>query len=441
MNVTIALAIVALLPPTRTTRRPGTGRRSKCSAPDGVRTIIGDRVKPRHLTATFISFMTLFIEAAPASAQGEEWGTTRPTVVEVTIAAPRQVAHETEALLRELLEPRLARLEVVHVTNVVLSQALSQRAAPDRFLAQVWIDLTGRDVCAVMIVDPSGDRALLREIGLEHGVDVVAREEVGQIVNASIEALVAGAEFGVASSIVAHRIETSASLAGLASPSSASPPSIDEPQPVDDATEPEAADPQPTPTPLPPPRPDGERRIGLDIALAYDVSVWAADQAPAHGPGAHLTIVLPRVRARPLFGLGFNYLLPATVDGTQVGAQLDQYQLSVNVGVLPVHRQRVSFGIRLGLIVDMVRLEPHQLDGGEGFALEEARVEVMALLRLSTELQIHLLRWLSLVVGVAVEFDVAQTRMTVQHTDSTEVVFEPWWVRPMFRLGFVFGAL
>lgn len=125
----------------------------------------------------------------------------------------------------------------------------------------------------------------------------------------------------------------------------------------------------------------------------------------------------------------------------QVGVQLDQYQLVVDVGVLPAHRHRVSLGIRLGLIVDMVRLEPHQLEVGERFELEPARVEVMTLLRLSTELQIHLLRWLSLIVGVAVELDVARTRMTVQHTDSTEVVFQPWWVRPMLRLGFIFGAL
>jgi hypothetical protein len=384
---------------------------------------------------------------APAPSSAENWGTTRPNVVEVTIAGPRQVAFDTEALLRELLEPRLVRLETVRVSNIVLSRALTQRASPDRFLAQVWIDLTGREICAVMIVDPAADRALLREIELEHGVDIVAREEVGQIVNASVEALVAGNEFGVESAVVAQHIATSASLAGLAAPDMPPSPLPNEAEPMaepahdEPSTETEGADSPQRPSPLPPPRPNSTRAVGLDVALLYDIDMWSAGRSPAHGPGAQLTVVLPRIVVRPLFALGFTYLLPTSVEGEQVGAELDQYQLHLDVGIAPLHRRRVNLGIRLGLIVDLVRLKPHHLEGGDDFALEPARVEVMTLLRLSTDLQIHLLRWLSMVIGVAVEFDVAQTRITVQHTDSTEVVFQPWWVRPAFRLGFVFGAL
>jgi len=40
-----------------------------------------------------------------------------------------------------------------------------------------------------------------------------------------------------------------------------------------------------------------------------------------------------------------------------------------------------------------------------------------------------------------VEIDVANTRFTVEHTDGIEVVFQPWWARPVLTLGLVFGAL
>lgn len=382
----------------------------------------------------FVSVLCLtLLEARPAFSQ-QNWGTTRPTLVQITVAGPQAVTHETEALLRELLEPRVITLEVIRVGSISLRQAWSQRASAEGVLAQAWIDLTGSERCVLMILDPAGERALLREIDLIQGVDVVAREEVGQIVSASIEAVIAGSEFGVAEAEVAEIIRSGISASGLGL-------SSDETS-VERADEPSAPTPTPIedPSPLPPPRQAEGRPIGLDIALDYTVGIVSTDHEPNHGPGTILTVSLARVPLRPLLGLGFTYVLPQTVSGTQVGAELEQYLLSFDIGFMPLHRRRVSLGLRLGLIVDFVRLEPRHLQEEDSVTLEPARLEVMNMIGLSTELRVHLVRWLSLVIGIGVEIDAAQTRLIVEHIDGTEVVFQPWWIRPTFRLGFLFNA-
>ena len=127
--------------------------------------------------------------AAPADRAG------LPTV-RVVIGGPDSRVEPTRALVEDLLGDVQANLDLAVAPEidprVVLFPDVVQPAA-----ARVFIDLAEDHAPVLFVIDGEYERVLARRIEVETGLDEAAREQIAQIVRASIEALLAGAVIGV----------------------------------------------------------------------------------------------------------------------------------------------------------------------------------------------------------------------------------------------------
>jgi hypothetical protein len=328
-----------------------------------------------------------------------------PAAVQIVVAGPDDdVAAEMgqvllDALRFEPLSPTVVRRASIDPREVVTPVPLSPTSVAT--LARVWIDLTGPAQCMVFIADATWERVLVRRVVLAGPIDAVTREEIVQIVTASLDALLAGEAVGVT------RPEAAA-LLGVESGRAELPP--------------------------PPLVGLGPGRIGLELGFGYEVAPWSSSVAPPHGLAVSAALVLRRIRLRPAIGLTLATHLGTDLEGGDVTARIEELPLALTAAVEAFRRQRVSLraGVAAGVMV--VRVEPSLRRDGTGLTLRESHTLAAAELRGGLELRVALAGSLALSLGVEVEAQVPAARYVIERPAGDEVVFEPWVVRPLLRL-------
>jgi hypothetical protein len=275
---------------------------------------------------------------------------------------------------------------------------IAEILTPRAELGRVFVDLSGEaSEVRIYVADGAAERILVRSVAIEGAGEIgeVTRETAASIVDATVEALVAGVPIG------RPRAELEAEL-GLAEP----PPPIAEPPPVAiDPTSFEAA-----------------------IEIGYRAALWI-DDAPLHGPGLALLVgtgETVRIGAR----VGAWLVLP-------VGYGLEVGEMSIVGGdfrleaVLAYRATRgfsigASIGVAAGFFHTTARAAPPVV-AADPFVFASYRPTA------GVELRLRPLERLAIRLAVTVEADVADTRFVVL-SDDNDLALDPFLLWPAFEL-------
>jgi hypothetical protein len=359
--------------------------------------------------------------------------------VEIVIAGEARDAEAQEEVFVELL----ARLGVKAITARVdalnLQDIVTPREEPEHRLARAWLSVRGPGRAALYIVDRSWERVLVREVPLSRGLDEIAREELGHILEAAVETLLAGGRVG------RPREEVRASL-GVPSPSPS-------PSPPPAAT----ADRRPSPAPEPKPKaPPGAPRTGITASLmlgaSWEVAVLSSTELFTHGPAARVALAFERERAgeesagarpasrspsgaRPIAALSGQYRLPLVASHKNASVRLEAAALRLLGGLELALTERLRIVPAVGAGIDLVHIGPQ--DASPGTSLDPSRWSVYPLARaeLSFPLRVH--RVATAELSIAADADLFDTRFYVRRGAASEDVVDPWLVRPSVRVGIV----
>jgi hypothetical protein len=327
----------------------------------------------------------------------------QPRFVEVTLGSS-----ELDSM-RPVLDELMARHDVRSVVStsegIELSEVVRPRDDPSR-LGYVWIDQRSPQELTVYIADATASRILVRSIALDAAVvDEVARETVGHIVEATVDALAQGTPIG------RPREEIERELGVEASPE---PPEVEQP-PVEPPAPPEA------------PTPD----VTFGLGVNYSARGYA-DELVLHGPGLQLEI---RGRDPVRFGgrISGSFYPPITRDAQLAGVELIGGAGFVDALLDLQLAPAVYLGFSLGVGVDALRVTPHP-GADPDVALADPFTMVAVLVRGSIGLMIdppdvpiafRLDYWL----GV----DPTDVRYVVRRSGGAEPVLDPWLAQPSGR--------
>jgi hypothetical protein len=330
----------------------------------------------------------------------------QPAVVVLVAAAGRDT--ELPALLTELLARRGVGVRIF--TQIGFDQAeLLRDTAPSSAVHVFVVPGAGGNV-GLYFRAPDGERFLLRNVLLPAGFDDVGREQVAQIVETAVAALLYPG---------AGLTREQAKL------------QLREPDPTPGASRP-SADPQPAKTSTPSPKPKASKPTTLEswFALRYAAVALGKELGIANGPGLELGLGVERgglLRAR----LSIERDFAQTLETSQVAAALSRvrWQGTADAGLSFGNRQlRQMLLVSVGVGQDRVHVKPMatadsrvapapSFDEQAPFAHAELRYETGgATLRVA--------------LSTGVDVALVQTHYDVAHENVHERVARPWLVRP-----------
>lgn len=296
--------------------------------------------------ATAAAMVAIVGAARPASAE------VSPREAEVVVAAEGAEGDALESVLRELLGRLPVRVTYGRAASVDPRDVVTPHAGARPLVARVWVDAaaggdggTGtapeppgapRRVprATIYIVDGAWERVLVRHVERGGAADEVAREKLAHIVEASVDALLAGATIGVT------RAEATAAL-GIELP------------------------------PPDPPRTKRSKTPRVALGVGYDVALWGASEtggalAVGSGPTANVFAVPAGSRFGVLTSAQLRF--PVSEERERVGVRLESAAASVR-GVAALANG--PFGVlraQLGVGIERVRIEPRRADAAIGSA-------------------------------------------------------------------------
>jgi len=145
---------------------------------------------------TFASALYLF--AAPftsfASPPASSPATERALRSEIILVSEDPAAEQLLKLIEELLSQHGIESTVSRRARFDPSALLD---AADTDVVRVFIGLDGATRARLFVRGPSGQRFLLRQVALEHGLDAVGRELIAQVVESAVETLSASSDSGL----------------------------------------------------------------------------------------------------------------------------------------------------------------------------------------------------------------------------------------------------
>jgi hypothetical protein len=323
--------------------------------------------------------------------------------IEVLIAAEPA---EREALVRVLLElmQRLSvELEVEPIERIELAAVVAPIAPGSPYLARCFIDLRSAGHATLYVHDPARDRILQRRAPRAAGGEELTREQLGHMLLASIEALLAGATLGAPRSEVVQNM----------------------PAPRTQRAAAVAAAPEPA-------------RAGWELraALLYELAVLGHEPGIAHGPALAGLIRTP---LSPQLGvvLSAQYRWPIEVGADPVGMRLHAFALRALATLDAPVSARIKLRLGLGGGADLARIAPQNAEE-EAFELTDERTLTLAVTRAQLGVELRVSRLLALWAALAADVDLDRSQYLVVANDGGErEVAAPWRVRPALSLGVV----
>lgn len=316
---------------------------------------------------------------------------------------------ELEALLRELLGRDAI---TCHFSRAARFSADDLFDREHERSARVFIRLGDKQLVRLYFRAASGERFLLRTLTLENGLDDVGRERIGQVVEASLVAL-------LRSPVGLDKAQASVEMARQA-PAEATP----QPAPSERAS----ATPAPAVNDRIATEPGRARALELGVNLRYAAQFSGPELYPAHGPGVELTFGLRSARLLLRARLVAEHFLPQKLRIQELETKLETnaLRLSLDLGIPFTTQQTFVFALAAG--VDSVSLEP-----GTPRVVDVtpagSRTSVAPFLR--PELRYEIAKG-SLLFGFAAFSDVSlrNTHYDLIESGGRRVLATPWIIRP-----------
>jgi hypothetical protein len=327
-----------------------------------------------------------------ATAQGTD-SETPPRHVEIKLVAPTEDGQGLEVVLGELLSRLQVSVRFSKMGSIDTRQILTERRDEPPAVARVWIDLRDTSRITLYLTGNSQDRVLVRHVPLINRIDEVAREEVAQIVENTVDALLIGGRIGVATDESARTT------------------------PKADAIPQEAA-----------------RGLALDLGIGYQAQAWSDSHPFLHGPAVLLALSGRAGALHPGVWMSGELRFPTTIDGDPISTRLDQGAFRLLAFADWPVSKRWALRAGLGGGVDWVRISPLVKEGAK-VDLAPARFATIPMLRGLVSATYAFTRKSEVFCGVAADFDVMNTRYLVERDTGDEVVFQPWRLRPMAIVG------
>lgn len=351
----------------------------------------------------------------------------RSSRVEVAIAGEEDAVRRAEEAVRELLAPQDILLDLSRVEGVDPREVLSPQPDAEPALARVWIDLMDDEDCTVFLVESSWERVMVRRVRLENGIDAVALEEVGQIIVAAVETLLAGRPLDEMPSSTPEEQE-------------AAPVEEEEPEQEPDVE-------QTTSEPEEEESPDEEEGTtaaegeeeeesprSFEFGIGYGVNVWSGDTAPLHGVEMWVELAFRQVRLIPAIRAQFAFRFSGTIEGEEVIADYNQTEIRAMASLQAYSSGTLNLRVGLGGGVDLLDVEPAWRDEDEpvaGLALGEGGMTVIPVIRVGLELGIRFSSSMHLVIGAAADLCLTDVQFTIERGGESQVVFDPYYFRPV----------
>ena len=332
-----------------------------------------------------------------------------PIVMAVLGSSPEPMS----MLLEEYLHGLDVELDLQAVDGFALDAVVNPPPEPDRAAARVWIRVE-ETRASVFIVDADWQRIFIRHVSIDSGFDEVVQEQLATIVLASVESLLAGGEIGV-------RRQRAAETLGVplhveeATPSSA--PTGDEPS-VSDVSSTPAAEP---------------RRMGVDLAVGYGVTLWSLRLAPSSGPrlDARLRIRSPSRRTLDgLLGLRASYALPLRASNESLEVQMQSIDARAAGGIWWAPRPRFAARVELDVGLTSNHVASRAVGPDARAASADWHFVPASSLELGAAWRVAPSLWL----GAAARVDGTVVGLRYRLSDTGEVLFAPWRVRPGLAL-------
>jgi hypothetical protein len=330
--------------------------------------------------------------------------------VAIAIAADSANVERVSQVLKELLGRLGVSSEIRAVAKVDPVAVVTPPSEPEQALARVFIDASGDDAAIVYIVDTRWERILVRRVPLSAGVDEVVREEIGHIVESSVEALRAGGQIGVS------REEASEAL-GV-------PPTPEKPA----QREPVARPVERRRAPLAPKNEKKPPGLILDLGVGWEAALWTRDQL-RHGPLVRIGF------GSALLGgsLVAQYRIPLSKDAEPIGLRQESGALRALAFFRPALASDLHARIEVGAGLDVERVEPRITEDG-ATSVSDAKTRAAFVGRVGAGLDVLAFgeSWLS---GIfALEIDPSPDDYAIRRGSRTETVAKPLYVRPGFSL-------
>lgn len=326
------------------------------------------------------------------------------------VAAEPEERAALESVLRELMQRLSVDVEVEPIGRVERAAVLAPVPAGAPYLARCFLDLRADGHALLYVHDPVRDRVLEREVARPPGGEELAREELGHMLLASIEALLSGATVG------APRSELAAAAAPR--PPAASPPP---------AAEPERAD----------RRESARARWQLRGAFMYELAALGHGPGITHGP--LLAAIVRAPFADPGIGLLLTgqYRFPFDADADPVGMRVHAFALRALLTLEQPLSARLSLRVGLGAGTDVTRIAP-QSAASAGVALAGERTLALGVTRGLLGVDLRISPVLSLWAALAADVDLERNEyVLVQRDGHDSELLAPWRVRPALSLGVV----
>lgn len=315
----------------------------------------------------------------------------------VVVAGPSDEAEAMREVVLELLGRLGVEASVARVEQIDPAAVITPRVDGRRPVARAWIDLADADRATVYVVDAPWERILTRHVERAADNAELTREELGHILETTVEAMLAGARIGV------ERV----------------PPRRPAPA-TTRAQSPRAG------AVTPPP-------FTAAATLGYALSPLGPSAPPSHGPLLAASLELPRVAARPGVWVSGQLRLPQVADGERVGVELETAALRVVATVGWELAPRLRFRVGFGGGVDVTHVEPRASDGSARLA--DARWLALPAVTALLGPEVRVVPWLSVLLATSCDIDPSATRYLALEDGRPVQVLEPWAVRPGMILG------
>jgi hypothetical protein len=306
-------------------------------------------------------------------------------------------------VLAAVLESRGVDARFRERPSLELREVLAREDGPE--VGRIWIDMRAADgEVRLFIADARAERILVRSIGIEgrDSIDEIARETVGNIVDATVEALLAGIPIG------RPRAEIEAEL-GLSPPE---PPPVEEEEPIE----------MPAVAPA----------IAVAVEAGYRAALWVADEAPLHGPGVGIEIASGQ---KLRFGVRFDawLVLPTAYETDLAGVSIagGDFRLQGLAALSPA--DVLSVGLSLGVAAGVLSATPrtgglNSLVVSDSFAFGTYRVTG------GFELRVVPVESMWIRLAVTIDVDLVDTRFVVRAAETTSAALDPSRFWPALEL-------
>lgn len=355
--------------------------------------------------------------------------------VHVNIAA---VTEEREALAQVMSE-LLQRLGVEMVYDGSASGDSELLGYdPKAYAARVTISMIEPGYALLLVHDPARDRMVVKRVARTPGSEELVREELGHMMLAAVEALLAGASVGEPKEEAMRKlIEERQRELGEASESQLrererlSAPAPNEP----------TSTPSPRVAPAPPqPEHDApelrraDRAVRLRAAVLYEAALLGDEPGIAHGPALALALRSPWPLNLGVLG-SVQYRFPLEVESDPVGLRTQAFSLRALATIEHDANARLALRFGLGGGADIARIEP-QLAESAAARTTAKRTLALAVARALACVDWRMSPWVSLWVAVAADLDLDKSQYVLIDDDGRErTVSEPWRVRPSLLIG------